>query len=237
MTKKHFSLLIMLVFALSPFIIKAESQIPSVQKEIKKIKDWRPETDLYKEKEIENEAEDERDDSIENDDKKIEKETFEEKIKDFRKETKERFDIMREEIKKEKDSIKMKISEARLENREKALEKFNNALDRVKNLRNRLNEQIKKVEALKIDTTLAKANVAMVDEKLKKAEENIIKINTILATKPNEITPETKKLLKTLSKETEDLLKLSYGVLRDTVKSLKEPIKNRNLIKVENKTN
>lgn len=164
-----------------------------------------------------------------NDGRNVEKEAKREEIKKqietIREEAKTKMEALRESIKNEKDVEKAKIKELRINGRENALQRFDAAVIRISDLKDRVNTQITKLEAKGINVTNAKVFVATAETKLTNAKNKIAEINALLALSINELTPENKTKLRTLAQETQTLIVEAHGALGDAIKSLKEEIK------------
>ncbi len=141
---------------------------------------------------------------------------------------KEKADKMREAAKTKMEALKAKAKDAaslrRYEGRENALHRFDNQVEKVTSLRNRLQTKITEVEAKGVDTTTAKTHVANADIKFEEAKTKIAEMNTVLASSTGELTTENKTKLQTLAKEVGALLKDAYNELNLGVKALKEAV-------------
>jgi hypothetical protein len=167
------------------------------------------------------------------------KEEFKKQIESTREEAKNKFNALKEQIKSEKDAVKAKIKELRITGREQALGRFDDAVARIGELKNKVNTQISNFEAKGVDTTSAKSFVATADTKLTEAKNKVVEINNLLATSINELTLENKTKLRTLTQETQTLIVASHNALKDAIKSLREAVKAKmeaENVNTENKT-
>lgn len=153
------------------------------------------------------------------------REEIKNQIEATREEAKTKMEALRENIKNEKDSVKAKIKENRIVGREKAMERFDGAVARVNSLKERINTQIAKFETKGLDVTEAKATVATVDTNLDNAKTKIAEINTILAASVDQLSPENKTKISTLTQEIQALLVESQKSLKSAVKSLRDSMK------------
>ena len=142
-----------------------------------------------------------------------------------REEIKQKMEDLREKIKEEKDTIKAKIKEERITGREKDLERFEAAVERMNNIKDRVNDYIIKLEAKGVDVANAKNFVATAETKLNAAVVKITEANTLLSASIDELTSEDKTKLRTLAQETQTLIKEAHQALNDAIKSLKEALK------------
>ncbi len=138
-----------------------------------------------------------------------------------REEAKKKMEAMRATLKTEKDAAKAKIAETRIEGREKALERFDGAVLRMKNLKDRVNAEITKLTAKGVNVTVAKALVVTAETKLAAATVKIAEANALLALSTEKLSKENKTKLMTLAKETQSLIKEAHEALNDAIKSLK----------------
>ena len=136
-------------------------------------------------------------------------------------------DTLRANIKLEKDAVKAKIKETRVAVRENALKRFDEAVVRINNLKDRVNTQITKLLAKGVDTTNAENLVATAETKLSDIKTKIAEANALLAVSVDELTAENKTALKTMVKEIETMLRDAHKALNDAVKALKDAAKIR----------
>ncbi len=162
-----------------------------------------------------------------------EKEAFKEKaekarelLKAKREALKEKSENLREAAKSKMETLKAKIKDAagmkRYEGRENALHRFDNQVEKVTKLRDRINTKIAEVEASGKDVYTAKTHVATADIKFEEAKTKIAEMNSVFASSTTELSAENKTKLQTLAKEAGALLKDAYNELKLAVKSLKE---------------
>lgn len=159
------------------------------------------------------------------------------KIEALREEAKTKMEGLKNTIKSEKDAMKAKIKGLRIDSREKALQRFDGAIARVSEMKDKVNGQIAKFEAKGVDTTSAKAFVATAETKLDEAKAKTAEANTLLSKSIDQITTEDKTKLKTLAQETQTLIKEAHKALQGAVKSLKDAVKiKREAVKTEDTT-
>lgn len=137
----------------------------------------------------------------------------------------ENFDKLRINIKNEKDAVMARNQEMRIVGREKALERFDTAVERINNLKDKINTRIANLEAKGVVVEGAKNFIATVETKLNVIDTKIIEINTILSASINELTLENKTQLRTLAQDTQTLIKEAHQALNDAIKSLKDNLK------------
>jgi len=146
-------------------------------------------------------------------------------IETTREEMKQKMETLREKIKDEKDAIKAKMEETRIVGREKALERFDNAIERISEWQIKVEAKIAELETKGVVVTNAKNFLATSEAKLTAAENKIAEINAILTVSIEKLTLENKTKLRTLAQETQTLVVEAHKALRDAVKSLKDEVK------------
>jgi len=124
----------------------------------------------------------------------------------------------------EKNKVKAKLLEKRVSGREEALKRFDKAIERITNLKEKVNSQITKLDAKGIDTEKAKSVLATTDAKILEIKQKVAEVSTILASTTNELTKENKDKLRQLTKDTQDLIKETHATLSDAIKSLKTSV-------------
>jgi len=147
------------------------------------------------------------------------------KIETTREEMKQKMETLREKIKDEKDAIKAKMEETRIVGREKALERFDNAIERISEWQIKVEAKIAELETKGVVVTNAKNFLATSEAKLTAAENKIAEINAILTVSIEKLTLENKTKIRTLAGETQTLVVEAHKALRDAVKSLKDEVK------------
>ncbi len=150
---------------------------------------------------------------------KIEK--MKEGVKTLREEAKNKMEALKETLKNEKDEVKVRAMEVRIVGREKALERFDNAIEKMGDLKDRINSQITKLKAKGVDVANAESLMVTAETKLAEAKIKIVEINTLLAGSTNQLSTENKTRLRTLAGEIQTLIKETHQALNDVVKSLK----------------
>ncbi len=148
-------------------------------------------------------------------------------IKTMRAEAKVKMDVLKENIKNEKDSAKAKIKELRISVRENAVKKFDIVVKRISDLDDKVKAQITKLGAKGVDVTNATSLEATVGLKLADIKVKITDATTLLSTSINELTPDQKTALKTLTKDIQTLLNDAHTALNSAVKSLKDATKTK----------
>ena len=162
------------------------------------------------------------------------KETVKADIEKIRTEAKVKMQALRSDIANEKDEAKAKIKNDRLVGRAKALDRFDQIIAQVTNLKDRLNARIAKIDATGTDTSAAKAFVATAQTKLDDAKAKVVEIDTLLTNSIDQISKNDKTKLKTLTQEAQSLVKDAHNALKDAVKSLKGEKTGEGDNKVEN---
>ena len=117
----------------------------------------------------------------------------------------------------------------RIVGREKALERFDNAVERISEWQIKVEAKIAELEAKGVAVATAKDFLATSETKLTAAENKIVEINAVLAVSIDELTAENKTKLRTLAEETQTLVVEAHKALRDAIKSLKDEVR----IKIE----
>src|SRR3989338_1017964 len=148
------------------------------------------------------------------------REEMKQRIETLREESKTRLEALKEGIKTEKDAKKAQIKELRITGREKALERFDKAVERLNALIEKTNTVIVKFKAKAVDTADAEGFLSAAKTKLDSAKAKIVEVNALLAASINELSLENKTKLRTLTQETQALLKTVHSTLKDAVKSL-----------------
>ncbi len=148
-----------------------------------------------------------------------------EALKEKREALKLKAEKLREEAKTKMENLKAKIKDAaglkRYEGRENALHRFDEQVEKVMKLRDRVNGKISEFEAKGLEVSEAKTHVATADVKLEEAKTKIAEMNSLLGTSANELTAENKTKLSGLAKDAGKLLKEAYQELNMAVKILK----------------
>ena len=129
---------------------------------------------------------------------------------------------MKTNIKLEKDAAKAKIKEKRIVGRENALKRFDEAVLRISNLKDKVSAQVEKFVAKGVDTASAEDFVATAETKLSEAKAKIIEANALFSVSIDELTAENKTALKTLVKDIETLIRNAHKALNDGIKALKD---------------
>lgn len=147
---------------------------------------------------------------------------------------KEREDL-RNEIKEKKDNLKIEIEKKRgnqIEQiKERTIRKITSAIARLENMQARLETRITKLEIKNINTTSAKASLAISKQKIVDAKLAIESIKDLVST-PEMKTSDKVKLVKEAGKKVEELLKESHKALVEAINNLKE---NKDAIKLDEK--
>lgn len=149
------------------------------------------------------------------------------KIEIIRKEAKQKMEDLKVKIKGEKDEVKAKIKEVRITGRENTLKKFDATIEKINNLKERVNAQITKFEAKGVDVANAKSFATTAETKLIDAKNKIAEINTLLVASVNELSKTSKAKLKILTKDTQTLIVEVNKALKDATKSLKNATKSK----------
>jgi hypothetical protein len=137
-------------------------------------------------------------------------------------------DALKAGLKNEKNKAKAKIKELRITGREQALMRFDAAVVRINDLKDKVNAEIVKLDASGIDTTDAKNFVATAETKLATAQSNIAQASTLLSGSTNQLSAANKTQLQTLAKDTQTLIVDAHQALNDAVNSLKDAVKAQN---------
>ncbi|MFN4181215.1 MAG: hypothetical protein ACK4FA_00755 [Candidatus Paceibacteria bacterium] len=155
-------------------------------------------------------------------------EAIREELQKKREALRDQAEKLREEAKKKMEALKAKIKDTaslkRYEGRENALHRFDNQVEKVMELRDKVNTKIAELTAKGVDTTTAKTHVANADIKFEEAKKKIAEMNVIFAGSTNQLSEANKTKLQTLAKEAGTLLKDAYNELKLAVKSLKEAV-------------
>jgi hypothetical protein len=153
------------------------------------------------------------------------KELIKEDIKTRREEFKLKFEELKAKIKTEKDAKKAEILEKRILGREEALKRFDLAIERMENLKSKVNEVIAKHESKSLDVSEAKNLIAVAETKIEAAKEKTTEAYALLSGSTSQLTAEQKTQLQTLAKDTQNLIKESHNSLISAILNLKVLIK------------
>ena len=153
------------------------------------------------------------------------KEDIRNQIKSAREQAKQKMEDLKIKIREEKDKIKSEREQTRIDIRERALERFDKIVEKITNLKDRVNSQIVKFEARGVDVVNAKDFVVTAETKLNEAEAKIAEINVLLSASVGQLTAEEKTTLRTLTQDTQTLVKEAHQALIDAIKSLKDNLK------------
>jgi hypothetical protein len=154
-------------------------------------------------------------------------------IKITREEALKRMAELRASLKAEKNALKVKILEDRITGREKALERFDQAIERVENQKEKVEALIERFTAKGVETEKAVSLVTEADTKLYLAKEKTVEAHVLLSNSSEELTEEEKKVLQALSKEIQASIKTAHAKLNDAGKALKNAVSVRQTIRVE----
>jgi uncharacterized phage infection (PIP) family protein YhgE len=150
-----------------------------------------------------------------------------ERVEAMRMEAKQKMNALRVQIKGEKDAAQAKIKELRITGREQALTRFDTAVERINNLRNKVDAYILTLEAKGLDTAEAKSFLTTANAKLNDATAKIAEMNALLSASINQLSKEDKTNLVTLAQDTQKLVREAHLALVDAVKSLKDIVKKK----------
>ena len=156
---------------------------------------------------------------------KAKRDALEMEIKTKREEFKQKMEDLKSKIKLEKDKAKAKIEEARIVGRENALQRFDAAVLRMSNLKDRVKTQITKLITKGVNVTDAQNLVVIAETKLTAAKAKIADANALLANSTNELSKDQKTKLRTLAQEIQTLVKDIHQTLNAAIKSLKNQLK------------
>jgi len=150
-----------------------------------------------------------------------------ERVEAMRMEAKQKMDALRVQIKGEKDAAKARIKELRITGREQALTRFDTAVERINNLKNKVDAYILTLEAKGLDTAEAKSFLATANAKLNDATAKIAEMNALLSASIDELSKENRTKLVTLAQDTQKLIREAHLALGDAVKSLKDAVRKK----------
>ena len=138
-----------------------------------------------------------------------------------------KMDNLKTKIAAEKNSITAKLELLRITMRGQALEKFDQAIERISGLDDDVNAKIADLEIKGVATIDGKNFATTAETSLSDAKNKITEINTLLGTSVSEITSADKTNLKTLTEDTQTLLKEAHQALSSAVKSLKNAVQTK----------
>ncbi len=150
-------------------------------------------------------------------------------IQNMRVQARAKMDALRAEIKNEKDASKAKMKELRIKVREGALERFDNAVERMSKLNARVSAEISKLKIKGVDVTAAESFMVTAETKLTDVKAKVASANALLSVSINELGVEQKAQLKTLAKDIQTLLVEMHKAIHDAIQALKDATK----IKIE----
>jgi hypothetical protein len=146
------------------------------------------------------------------------------RIETMRDKAKQEMEDLRTKIGEEKDEAKAKIKELRISGRENALGRFDQAVERMTALKERVNAKIADLEVKGVVVVDAKNFVATAETKLTDAKSKIAEINALLVVSIDELTLENKTKLRTLAQDAQTLIVAAHQALKDAVKSLRASV-------------
>ncbi|MCX6752654.1 MAG: hypothetical protein NTZ87_04135 [Candidatus Nomurabacteria bacterium] len=152
------------------------------------------------------------------------KQTVQAEIKATRDEAKQKIEDLKTKIKNEKDVAKAKVAELRITGRENALQRFDEAVARIDDLKDKINVQIDRFSSKGMDTTDAKDFVATAETKLTDAKTKTGEAGVLLSASVSKLTADDKTKLKTLAEDIQTLIDDSHDALNNAIKSLKDTI-------------
>lgn len=111
----------------------------------------------------------------------------------------------------------------RVREREAAINKFDKTLSIIKNAKEKIEDQLPKLERFEIEIEDVENKLAIVGENILKTEEKITNIHIILSSN-KELTEEEKGVLLELAKEAQATTEESKEILIEIIKNLKEKV-------------
>ena len=142
-------------------------------------------------------------------------------IQELRDVAKQKIEDLKASIGKIKNKTKATMAQARILVREDALARFDQAIEKVSPLEDRVNAQITKLENKGFNVTPAKDLVGVADEKILEAKQNSADASTLLSSSTNELAKDDKAKLVQLSQDIQSAIKDAQQSLNDAVKYLK----------------
>ena len=142
-------------------------------------------------------------------------------IEKIREDAKQKIESLKATAQGIKNKAKATIAQARILGREEALQRFDQAIEKINALKDKVNTQIAKLDARGIDTQKAKDLVATADAKILEAKSKTAEASTLLASSTNELTKENKTKLVGLTQDIQTLINDAHGALNDATKYIK----------------
>ena len=147
-------------------------------------------------------------------------------IQTMRDATKQKMEDLKTQIKNGKNKAQVKIKTARIAGREDILNKFDEKISNINNLKDKINEQIKKMDAKNIETTDAKNFVSDSETKLTIAQGKVTEISALFVGSADILSTENKTKLKQYTIDAQNAIKDAHTALAKAVQSLKNKVVN-----------
>lgn len=163
------------------------------------------------------------DEDKENSDDNNEYGIYKEEARKLKAEYEAKLEALKVKINEQKDKAKVKKDELKLNNRKDLIDRWDNAVEKIKKSEDKLSEVILKAKTAGIDTTSAKASLKQASEKITAIEANA-KLMMDIVVKPLPLSDVDKTKLKDLSTGTQKLVRETKALLQKTSKDLRSAI-------------
>lgn len=151
------------------------------------------------------------------------KENYRKEVEVLKDKYEKEIEVLKSKLGSEKGGVEAKAKELKYNNRISSLKVWTNAINRIKNLKERLNKAIEKANANGVNTDIAKASLTAADDKIIAIQAKSDAMKAILI-KPLPMSEADKTSLQTLSKEAQTLTREANALLHKVLKELKEAI-------------
>jgi len=154
---------------------------------------------------------------------KVTRAEVEAQIEKIRDDAKQKISDLKINATKLKNKAKGVLAQARILGRENALERFDQAIEKVSGLKDKVNTQIEKMSAQKegLDMKPAQDLIATADAKIIEAKSKVAEASKILSASSNDLTKDQKAELKILTKDAQAAISDAHKALMDAVQYLK----------------
>ena len=142
-------------------------------------------------------------------------------------ELKTKMEVLRESIKKEKNIAKAKTKTDIITGRENALNRFDQVVGNLTDLKDKINNQIAHLKTNNVDTTGAEAFIATSETRLNDLRARIVDAHTLFSASLNELTTADKTSLLNITNDIQSITNDIRDTLNNAIQSLKDSIINK----------
>ena len=142
-------------------------------------------------------------------------------IQKIRDDARQKIEDLKTSIGKIKSKAKATLAQARIMGREDSLNRFDQAIEKITTLTDKVNSQITKLEAKGLNVQIAKDMVKTAEGQIVEAKQKVADASTILSASTNELSKADKEKITQISKDTQSLINAAHQSLNDAVQYLK----------------